>query len=145
MDEKMAQQVFDELLPSLEALDTKCAALRQLLKDKGIAGDDEFAPYLEQAGNASSVRWRAARVRINHLLSTPEAVGGRPSTKSAEPAANTSPQKDAGQGEKDVQAAQKAPENATAGEDVAANTQKYQNQPGQKDSQSDEHVEKDAA
>ncbi len=71
MDDKLAQQVFEELLPSLEARDTKCAAILQFLKKKGIASDDELAPYFEQAGNASSVRWRAARVRINHLLSTP--------------------------------------------------------------------------
>ena len=56
MDEKLAKQVFDELLPSLEALDTKCAAILQFLKNKRIANDDELAAYFAEAGNASSVR-----------------------------------------------------------------------------------------
>ena len=51
MDEKVAQEVFDELLPTLEALDTKCEAILQFLKDKGIASEDDLAPYLQQAGN----------------------------------------------------------------------------------------------
>lgn len=70
MDDKLVRQVFEELLHSLEALDTKCAAILQFLRNKGIASDDELAAYFEQAGNASSVRWRATRVRINHLLAT---------------------------------------------------------------------------
>jgi hypothetical protein len=131
MDEKVAQEVFDELLPALEALDTKCSAILQFLKDKGIASDDELVPYLEQAGNGSSVRWRVARVRINHLLSaakTEESVGGTPSTKAPEEipeaAANTSPEAVHEQAEKDVQGAEKPADNPKAGEDVAAHTEK---------------------
>jgi len=143
MDEKSAQQAFEELLPSLEALDTKCSAVLQFLKDKGIANEDELAPYLEQAGNASSDRWRVARVRINHLLSTPkteERVAGTPSTKASEeipePAANTSPEAVRGQAEKDVQVAQKGAGDARAGADIAQNTEQ-----AQKDSESGEHPE----
>jgi hypothetical protein len=126
MDEKAAQEVFDELLPALEALDTKCAAILQFLKDKGIASDDELVPYLEQAGNGSSVRWRVARVRINHLLSatkTVESVGGTPSTKAPEkipePAPNTTPKTDQEQTEKQIQGAQKTADDANAEEGVA--------------------------
>ncbi|MGA7290021.1 MAG: hypothetical protein WBX02_18090, partial [Terriglobales bacterium] len=42
----------------------------QFLNDKEIAKKEEIASYLEEAGLASSVRWRAARARIEHLLSS---------------------------------------------------------------------------
>lgn len=93
MDDKTVRDVFEELLPSLEALDTKCAAILQFLKAKGITNDEELAPYFEQAGNASSVRWRAARVRINHLLSAPpvaEKTEAASSNKTSEKAETSS-------------------------------------------------------
>jgi uncharacterized membrane-anchored protein len=152
MDEKLTQQLFEELLPSLEALDTKCAAILQFLKRKGIASEDEIAPYLEQAGNASSVRWRAARVRINHLLSTPkseEKTAGTPSAKASEtisePAGNTSPAIAQEKTDEDAQDARNPADNKKTVEDVAANTEKSQDKQGQKNSQSSEHAEKDAA
>ncbi|MFZ0817982.1 MAG: hypothetical protein WAM78_20825, partial [Candidatus Sulfotelmatobacter sp.] len=70
MDEQIVQQIFDELLSSLEPLDMQNAALLQFLKAKGIATDEELAPFLEQAGNASNVRWLAARIRIHSLISS---------------------------------------------------------------------------
>jgi hypothetical protein len=68
MGGNLAQEVLSEVLPYLEALETKNSAMLQLLKDKGLITDEQFAPYLEQAGNVSSVKWLAARIRIEHLL-----------------------------------------------------------------------------
>jgi hypothetical protein len=70
MTNETALEIFDHLFSLLEAQETQSAAILQLIKDKGIASNSELAPYLDQAGNASSVRWRAARVRINYLLSS---------------------------------------------------------------------------
>jgi hypothetical protein len=68
MDEKIVQEILQALFASLERVETQSSALLQFVKDKGIASDEELAPYLERAGNASGVRWLAARVRIEHLI-----------------------------------------------------------------------------
>ena len=70
MDAEILQQIFDELFESLEPLDTQTTALLQFLKFKGIVTDEELAPFLKQADNASSVRWLAARVRTEALISS---------------------------------------------------------------------------
>jgi len=70
MNLDLARQLLDEFLPAMEASETQCAAIRQLLKDRGLATDEELTPYLEQAGNAAYVRWRAVRVRIEYLLAS---------------------------------------------------------------------------
>jgi hypothetical protein len=58
MDVHLGQELLEELGSSLENLETRQGALLQLLQDKGIVTDEQLAPYLTQAGNASSVRWR---------------------------------------------------------------------------------------
>src|SRR5712671_2535246 len=70
MDEKIIQDILTDVFSSLEPLDAQCDAILQFLKAKGLATDKELAPFLEQARNASNVRWLAARVRIASLLSS---------------------------------------------------------------------------
>ncbi len=70
MDENVVREMLHELFTSLEALETQNSAITQFLKDKGITNEEELAPFLERAGNTSNVRWLAARVRMDHLLSS---------------------------------------------------------------------------
>lgn len=68
MNNEAMKEVLNELFSHLEKLETQSEAILQFLKEKKRVTDKQLAPYLEQAGNASNVKWRAARVRINHLL-----------------------------------------------------------------------------
>jgi hypothetical protein len=72
MDPKITEEILNDLIPSLEALETKSAAVLEFLKNEGIATDEKLAPYLEQAAGASNVRWLAVRVRMERLLSSVE-------------------------------------------------------------------------
>ena len=69
MNSDAMKEVLNDMFSHLERLETQTEAILQFLKEKKRVTDKQLAPYLEQAGNASSVRWRAARVRIEHLLS----------------------------------------------------------------------------
>jgi hypothetical protein len=86
MDEKIVQEILHELFSSLEALETQSSAVLQFLKDKGIAKEGEFAPYLEQAGNASGVRWMATRARIDYLVSGAMKSAEEDAKKASKPA-----------------------------------------------------------
>ncbi len=68
MNNDAMKEVLNELFSHLERLETQSEAILQFLKEKKRVTDKQLAPYLEQAGNASNVKWRAARVRIDHLL-----------------------------------------------------------------------------
>lgn len=70
MDIDLVEKLMEEFFPSLQALEAQSAALLQLLKEKGTVTDEELAPYLKQAASASSVRWRAERVRIKGMISS---------------------------------------------------------------------------
>ncbi|HEY2168338.1 MAG TPA: hypothetical protein VGJ30_01840 [Candidatus Angelobacter sp.] len=69
MDNEAIKEVLNELFSHLEKLETQSEAILQFLKEKKRVTDKQLAPYLEQAGNASNVKWHAARVRIDKLLS----------------------------------------------------------------------------
>jgi hypothetical protein len=69
MNNEAMKEVLNELFSHLERLETQSEAILQFLKEKKRVTDKQLAPYLEQAGNAANVKWRAARVRIDHLLS----------------------------------------------------------------------------
>ena len=69
-DADIIDQVLDELIPVLETLETRSAAILLLLKDRGMARDEQLAPYLEEAANASNVKWLAARLRMKSVLSS---------------------------------------------------------------------------
>ena len=62
------KEILAELFALLEAQETHSAAILQFLKDQGIATDERLAPYLEQAARASNIKWLAARMRMEHLL-----------------------------------------------------------------------------
>jgi len=67
-DGKVGGELLKELFSAFEDLEAQSAGTLQFLKDKGLASDDELAPYLEAAAGASEVRWRAARLRMDVLL-----------------------------------------------------------------------------
>jgi hypothetical protein len=118
MDENnnnFVQEILHDLFSSLEALETQSTAILQFLKAKGIATDEELASRLEQAGTASSVRWRGVRVRADYLFASAikaaEQAAENESTKPAETAQKSKP--DTKQGEKK--------ETAKGGQQDAAN------------------------
>jgi len=136
MDDKIAQLILDELFSSLENLETQTAAVLQFLKDKGGASDEQLAPYLEQAGKASSVKRRAARVRIDYLVSgitnpakkAVEQDAAKDETESTEPTAEKPKEK--------VQGKDRKPESGDRKETRAG---------PQEDSKPEERSEEDAA
>lgn len=72
MDPKITQEILDDLIPSLESLETRSTAVLEFLKSEGIATDEKLAPYFEKAATASNVRWLGVRVRIERLLTAAE-------------------------------------------------------------------------
>lgn len=101
MDSQSIKEVFNELYSHLERLETQSTAILQFLKEKKRVTDKQLAPYLEQAGNAANVKWRAERVRMEYLLAqAPEE--SKPDKKTEKESAAASPEVE--------QAEQKSPE-----------------------------------
>jgi len=63
------KEIFNELFGLLETLEIQNVGILEFLKEKGIATDEKLAPYMDRAGNAASVKWRAHRARMEHLFS----------------------------------------------------------------------------
>ena len=153
MDEKLVQEILDGLFSSLEALETRSAAILEFLKDKGLATDEELAPHFEQAANASNVRWRAARVRINHLLSSAakpdeqvaEKETAKTPEKSRDPVPDTTAETDSVKDDRRAQDAQKPTGKKEPEEDGAAGAEKMENKQEEKNGQPDENSHKDKA
>jgi hypothetical protein len=90
------KEILGELFALLEAQETHSMAVLQFLRDQGIATDEKLAPYLEQAGRASNVKWLAARKRMEYLL-TPiqkETTDGKDKEKVQERSQEKGKQKD---------------------------------------------------
>ena len=137
MDENVVREMLHELFTSLEALETQSSAIMQFLKDKGITNEEELAPYLERAGNASNVRWLAARVRTDHLLSsamkTPEKETRKEPPKVAENSQEANPgsdRSDAKENKKDPESTEQGPAKAQE-EEGGGTAEKNQNQEAQ--------------
>jgi hypothetical protein len=76
MNSQIADEIVEELASTFQKLETQSAALLEFVKDKGIVKEDDLAPYMERAGAASAVRWRATRVRMARLLASAESGDG---------------------------------------------------------------------
>jgi hypothetical protein len=111
MSDNRIKEVLGDLFPYLESLETKCAAILAFLNEKGIATDEQLAPYLERAADASGVRWHAARLRMEHLFAVAPGLAAQPSNNVPEKAAGNRNNKEikgkdesAASGEKDTSA-----------------------------------------
>lgn len=69
MDPAITDEILEELSSTLQRVEAQSSAILEFVKDKGIVKEDELAAYLERANAASSVRWRATRVRLERLFS----------------------------------------------------------------------------
>lgn len=105
MDEQIIQDILTEVFSSFEPLDAQTSALLQFLKAKGLATDEELAPFLAQARNASNVRWLAARIRLASLLSSALKPAEKPEEK---PQQKSSEKTSAGKSEDKSQSEEKS-------------------------------------
>jgi len=68
------KEALYELLDYLEQVETESGALMAFFRANGTITDEKFAPYLEQAENATDVKSRAIRARFEHLFTSEETV-----------------------------------------------------------------------
>jgi hypothetical protein len=90
MDSQSIKEILKGLYSHLERLETQSTAILLFLKEKKRVTDKQLAPYLERAGNAANVKWRAERVRMEYLLTQTDALTG--SSEETENASSASPE-----------------------------------------------------
>ncbi len=120
MDLSVAEQVLDEFIPSLEALEAQSGAILQFLKEKGIPRMKQLAPYLEQARSASNVRWLAVRLRMNRLLA-PVVETGEETKKTTEDTKEAAVEP----AQKRAEEAGEVPEEPSSGKELKEETSKH--------------------
>jgi|GEM_PF-2372969 len=118
------KEVLSELFSLLETMETQNAAVQQFLIGQGITTQEKFAPYLEQAGRASSVRWLAARKRMEYLLKPIQEA--KPEESKEKPVENKEEHKAEQATNENGDAAKRAPESESAKEETAKNEDKTQ-------------------
>ncbi|MBV8515511.1 MAG: hypothetical protein JO260_09455 [Acidobacteria bacterium] len=84
-------EIFDEMFTLLQDLEARSVAVLEYMKEQGGVTDENFAPYLDRAGAASDVRWRAARARMDHLLA-PKPKSATEVAKDEKPKGESQPQ-----------------------------------------------------
>jgi len=134
------KEILEELFSLLESSETQSLALTQFLKDQGIATDEKLAPYLDRAGNTSSVKWRAARARMQYLLSPipkgksdQEKGKNKDEHKEPEKSAAEQPQTEKPATEQGKQGSSDAPKDTTQTADANSNSDKKQEPVRQED------------
>jgi hypothetical protein len=155
MNSQIADEIVEELASTFQRLETQSAALLEFVKDKGIVKEDDLAPYMERAGAASAVRWRATRVRMARLLASAESGDGhakengkateQESSKSKqgdEHSQNRSTDKDDKKSMKQAESLATEPVEAQAEDDRAKRKKDRSEKPVQKSSNAREDQEK---
>jgi hypothetical protein len=115
------KEILSELFAFLETQETNSTAVLQLLKDQGIASNEKLSTYLYQAGKASNVKWRAARMRMEYLL-TPIQKETAGSDKSKQPEPKESQPPEAAHKFEEEQPNNQAKDNANEKEQKEAST-----------------------
>ena len=128
MDESAVNEILEELVSSLEPLEAQSTAILHFLKAKGIATNEDLAPFLEQATNASNVRWRAFRLRTAALISSAMKGPEKERQPEKKQPAKTEATAACGKQQKDQQPAEPTPEaSAAVNEEISG--QKKDNAP----------------
>ncbi len=68
MDEKVIDELLDAILPMLASAESQSTAALQAVKQSGALTEEQLAPLIEQASNATEIKMRATRLRLKRVL-----------------------------------------------------------------------------